>query len=187
MRHVSERIFDWCQQNAQRETQCYWTSFPRCSAHVELWGTCKRSAVLRFVGPPQICRCLVVIRQLSWCSVSPALPLSLSLPASPLTMQVCFIELAVIYGTFVFLLAPAISRHSSDRLKLEVRTFFVYVHTGQRTSCVSNRSLTEKFGFWREAEHRRARGILFFSFLTRWEVYGGSVAKAPVWRCNSIQ
>lgn len=73
------------------------------------------------------------------------LPLS---PASPLTLQVSFIEPAVIYCTLVFLLAPAIRHGGSDRLKLEVRTFHVRARGPQRTECVSNRrSLSEKFGF----------------------------------------
>lgn len=88
------------------------------------------AGIIHLVGPPQISRCLVVIRRLSWCSASLS-------PASPLTLQVSFIEPAVIYCTLVFLLAPAIRHRVSDRLKLEVRTFHVYAHAGTREQSAS--------------------------------------------------
>lgn len=63
----------------------------------------------RSVGPPQVWQCLVVISRLSWCSTSLSLSLSL---ASPLTLQVSFIEPAVIYRTLVF---PLRSRNQAPR------------------------------------------------------------------------
>lgn len=66
--------------------------------------------------------------------------LSLSLPpASPLTLQVSFIEPAVIYCTLVFLFALAIRYRVSDRLKLEVRTFHAHARASsgeQRASLI---------------------------------------------------
>lgn len=78
-----------------------------CTAHTD---------VPCFAGPPLIPRCLVVIRTLSWRS-------DFLSPPSPLTLQVSFIEPAVIYCTRAFLPVCAIRRRVSDRLKLQVRTF----------------------------------------------------------------
>lgn len=71
-----------------------------------------------------------------------------------LLLQVSFIEPAVIYCTLVFLLAPAIRHRGSDRLNLEVRTFYRRSHSRRESD--SNRKLLSAFGFCGETKHQRA-------------------------------